>query len=583
MPRIKKGKLATRVALASELSFDSGLPSEMELQNAALDPLSKERRDEDGGPVLAGGLQRNAVTLAQAVNVIAANRNLIGQHSLGSGALAGINDLVSSKTFRHDGILSNVLDLGVSYLDTAVVEALGSVPYVRMAAAAIKLLVEVAKLFDDANFREGRPPLFQMTPRADTDRTISALEMLDTEDDWTRLYLPRTEAWSAFSGGATQALPDTDQTNPCQRWPIEEIAENGMAFSRKPLRGGGPPNFGVAPGSLDYVDDGAQSRIVESDITLPSQKNPTYANALDAGENLDAVSKLTFGRGEWMPSLSALGRAVWAMLGTNATTTLWAVDASKVESAWAEWHESMVWWRCFNEWTYGKGLSTTLPTTMGKEVTRSHIAVALSRLGAAQHDRLALAGTSGSERARRMRVLLVGRAADRGRSVGSESAKHAQRLAARQKSACGTVLGALVSADAPAFRGQSNKALRDHLLRERAQMLDAGKFDAVDLADVPDPNLRYRITERARSGGVRTDAAAIERADKKRKLEAWVIRTQVPDPLEFSGGVASDPEDESGGGYGLAIAGLLATAGLTAGGVALARRRRNNPTPRKGP
>lgn len=575
MPRLRKGLMSQPTKLAADLFFESNLPSEADLINAARDPLAAAREESDGGPRLARDMQKDAVTLAQAVNVIATERNFAGQSSLGDGALKSIGRLVASEVYKRDIRLSQVLGQGASLFDSIIGDALGSVPFVGIAASAIVVAVELAGLFNGSGYREGRAPLYQMSPRKDTDDTVAALHMLAEEGNWTRLFMPRTID-SLFADGESSALPgqsDGAWSPSCMPWPVseEQIASDGMSFNRLPYVEQ-PKRFGCAPGSLSYVDDGVQSRITESDVTVPRTKKPSYLDALNAGKNLQALTDLTFPRGEWLPSLAALGRAVWSMLGTHTGSTMFQVNASKVERAWQSWHDSMVAWRCFLVELHGQDLRAKLPPGMGKEQARAHISVWLARMGAAQHDRsvLTLADALGeADRYQRMRVLLTGRAPERGRSIGKHAVEHAADLAKRQRAACSTVLAALVSRDAPAFRGADNKALREHLGRERAAQLEAGRFDHVELADVPDRELRDRIRSRAQALG-RTDAEAAERARTKRELEAYVMRTQIPRPKRIGG---DEPTRVGGGsGDGGGGAGLLALLGAGALGAYMLKR-----------
>lgn len=567
--RVGKDDLSLGVIAAAWGSeFDSRLPSEADLANAARDPLASESRAAGS---LSGRLQRNSVSLAQAVHVIAANRNLAGQPSLGEDALRGILRLVSHETFVHDVSLQQVLQNGTSLIDGVLSQALGSVPFVSLAANAIVVAVQLARLFQGGDYREGRPPLYQMSPHKDNEETIAALRMLNGEDNWTRLFLPKTRG-RFFNDGQSSALPGNgaDGAPSCMPWEGEELASDGMYFHRE-VATSTAHRFGVAPGSLDYVDEGVQSRITEVDVTVPSTKRPSYLDALNAGENLKVLTDLTFPRGEWLPSLAALGRAVWSMLGTHTGTTMFSVNASKVEKAWQSWHDSMVAWRCFLVELHGQDLRTKLPSGLGKEGKRSHISVWLARMGAAQHDRSALTlpgAFNDANRYERMRVLLTGRAPERGASVGKHAVEHAADLAKRQRAACSTVLAALVSRDAPAFRGPDNKALREHLGRERTAQLDAGRFDHVELADVPDVGLRGRI-ERRLQGLERGDPRAAERARKKRELEAYVLRTQLPKPKRIGGDGPTRVGGDSGDGGG---AGWLALLGVGAVGAYMLKR-----------
>ena len=74
----KEQTSAAAVGPAFGHQFNSELPSETELANAANDPLRSPLTDNEKDPALATALQKNSVALAQAVQVIAANRGLSG-------------------------------------------------------------------------------------------------------------------------------------------------------------------------------------------------------------------------------------------------------------------------------------------------------------------------------------------------------------------------------------------------------------------------------------------------------------------------------------------------------------------------
>src|SRR5690606_9043933 len=92
-----------------------------------------------------------------------------------------------------------------------------------------------------------------------------------------------------------------------------------------------------------------------------------------------------------------------------------------------------------------------------------------------------------------------------------------------------TRLNALVSKDAPALR--ANRDLREHFLRERAAMRGGGRFDDIDLEEVPDEGLRSKLLARRRTqpgasaapvggtgGTTLADAGTVETKRRERDL-----------------------------------------------------------------
>lgn len=534
---------AKAVRPAFELRFSSTIESEGGIENAALDPSRVASRDADR---FARFIQEDAVSLTQAVQVFSVNRGFGALASLSETPLKPVRKLVSQAAFEKDRLVEALVSGGVSSVIDGVLKSTGSVPFVGLAADVIWSAVQLVYTFAGPGYREKRPPLFQMSPSKDSNETSDALSVLSDSRDWTGLFLPRTRG---ASGDALPGAPGWRESERDGGWqfirPLVDDDEQRDDVQR----------FGCAPGTIDYVDVGVQSRVTTDEATLPSKRKPRYSDVLKAGKNLQAARDLTFGLGQWLPSLSALARATWATCGQSNGTALFNIDAKRVRDEWSLWNDSMAAWRSFLMSVHGKRYDAHLPD-LGESARRRHIAIFLARVAAAHHDRTDITGVS------QLRSSITNGLPDVGTTaVGKRAAAHASQLLKRQQVAIRTSLAALVSANAPAFA--SSPRLRERLLEERARLLAAGKFDAVELDEVPDVNLRRRIQERLeRAGARRTDPAAQERAARKRKLEAFVIRSQVPRPLDF------ERPAEGGAGGLLALLGL----GLLAGGYAALRR-----------
>ncbi len=549
----KEDVSAAAIGPAFSLQYASSLPTEAELENAAADPLGDPLTERRQDPLFARKLQRDAVALGQAAQVLAVNGGSAAFASLGAGPMNQALKAVGESAFQSDIAVDRLASGAASIIDGAMT-SLGSVPFVGMAAGVIFAAVEFVYRFAGAGYREKRPPLYQMGPTKDENETVRALEMLKDGDAWTRLFLPKTVAVLELEGGG--ALPPgygTDGPHPTIGGWEERAADGGWEFQR-PLAEPTGRRFGCAPGSLTYVDDGVQARIAASDCTVPSKREPRYIDALRAGKNLEVMLDLVFPRGDWLPSLSALARAVWAVAGQSSSTAMFNINAAKVADEWQAFEDSMVEWRGFLQRVHGSDYDARLPQ-LSKEARRRHIALFLARVGAAHHDRIAVTDRATLE------VSITGRKPSSGQTVGKKSVEHARRLEERQRAAVKTTLNALVSKDAPAFR--SSKALRDSLLTERQALLAAGKFDAVEIGEVPDPGLRERILERrpARGNGF-ADPTYLERARRKRQLEAWLIRKSIPAPVGFDDPLPGG--DSGGAGLWLGLAAIAAGLGYVA-------------------
>ncbi|MGH1343798.1 MAG: hypothetical protein ACRBN8_19735 [Nannocystales bacterium] len=547
--------------------FESGLLDEKSLQNLALDPTSIKSRDVLGtkdNPLVAGTLQRNAVALAQSTHALAADLQLTGFDSLGQGALESILKIVGQETFLNDSDVRALAIEGVeSIIDFVVDGPLSAIPFVGAAARVVWSTVQL--VFESTKLEPGSlPPMFRMSPAADDRDTNIAINRLKGQsgDDWTPIFLPRTRGrW----GMVVESGP-------------EGRASGSAKFARDPA----PyydkhiPRLGCAPGDLFYVDGGVQARVTTGDVTIPSKsREPQYQTIMGTGNNPRALHSLVFGLSSWYPSLSSLGRSVWSLIGVRESTAMFQVDADQIADEWAQFAGATGIFRAHID----EHLTRRIPKG-SKDFKRPLIANYLANVGAAMHT-LRTRDEKGKLRELNQDQLLAA-ALDPGKragadSVGRRAVVHANNLLKRQRQTIQTPLNALVSANAPAFR--TNPALREFLLAERTKMLNAGRFDDLVLEEVPDPHLRKRISTRGRppGGSMSTnfvDPASAER-QRKHAAELSEVLKKVDKPVGFGGyGAEHDPEDESGGGFGLAIAGLVATAGLAAGGVALARRRR---------
>ena len=541
--------------------FDSGLLSEGELLNLARFPTrddSQEQLGNESNPRVSRTLQGNAVALAQAATAIATERGLSGLDSLGEDSFGAIARLVGQETFLHDANVKALVAGGAqSIIDSLVAGPMASVPFV---GAAASLLWNIGITIFKANGRESSlPPMLRLNPDGDNRATRDAVAILKDEEfnDWTPIFLPTTR-------GLWGLRPEEGGTHLSARQPAGEYAPDVW-------------RLGCAPGDLFYVDAGFQSRITKGDVTIPSNaRKPKYRNFLQTGDNPDAMHRLAFPLSEWFPSLSALGRSVWSLVGTRESVAMFQVDALKVAGEWDEFADSTASFRQLMDEQLDKRVAN-----YGKDYKRGVIARNLGNYAAALHT---LRHRTSNDKLRELsRDELLAAALDPAKragadSVGRQAVKHAKHLHTRQIQAAKTPLNALVSKNAPALR--NNPDLRETFMRHRTAQLDAGKFDGLSLDDVPDARLRERILERT-SPSVRTgaptgfaDPGKVEQQRRIAKEVQWSLES-IDRPLGFGGyGAEQDPDDETGGGYGLAIAGLVATAGLAAGGVALARRRR---------
>lgn len=547
---------AAKKIVLEESKYESDLPSEEEAINAARNPAGTKWLGNELNPELASTLQGNAVSLAQASYAIALNLGLAGSSSL--GGIDSLVELVGQAAFSNDVDIRALALMGTdSAIDMIVDGPLAAVPFVGSAAKAVWSMVQV--IYSATRVPEvALPPMFRLNPAEDDNDTRSAIARVKgrhKSDDWTPLFLPRqTGLWKM------------------------KVVDGGMEFSRgdrAELYDDDIFALGCAPGDLFYVDAGAQSRVTTGNVTIPSNSSdPKHSNVLSTGDNPFALHNLVFGLGEWYPSLSALGRSVWSVLGTR-NAAMFQVDAAQVAKEWAKFATATAYFRADMDKQLGARI-----TISGKTQKRVQIAGYLGNVGAAMHT-LRARDAKGNLR-RLTQDELLAAALDPGKragadTVGKQAVMHANHLARRQRQAAQTSINALVSKNAPALR--KNKELRDFFMSQRTKLLDAGKFDGLSLDEVPDEQLRKRIVNRSRPPGGDMPTAFVDPVSAERQRqhqkEMRANLQKIDRPLGFGGyGAERDPDDETGGGYGLAIAGLAVTAGLAAGGIALARRRR---------
>ncbi len=531
----------TRPIAFGDVFFTSRM-SEVELENArrlptkvppALMPLTAE-------------WQQEALKLAQAPHVIAANAGLGNFRSLGKKSLDSILRIVSQQVFDEDSDMQRFLDVGAplfSVFDQISI-GLGSVPFV---GSALNVIVSVVKMIM-ARGPVPLPPQLKMDPANDEREVNQALSMVRSMGDWTPLFLPHPGELSDDYGG----------------WRMAQ-EEGGYRFGTG--SGGG---FGCAPGDLYYVAKGVQARIGSGDVALPGGKKPRHREFLTQGNNRNLLRTRVFSIGEWYPGLASLGRSVWSMVGTSDSTAMFQVDPLALITAWTKYSAAL-----------GK-FRSSMDVWLGRRIGRKRsgpkrrlIAAYLSNVGAAFHDARMGDGSPLSTQ-QLLELALDANRRPLPETVGEQAVRASASLSRRQWAASGTTLNALVSKNAPALLARAD--LRDHFLRERKQLLDAGRFNHVDLSEVPDEILRQAIEERRRRGSAFggptefVDAAATER--DRRDREGWEDeRRKIPTPPGMTGFGVPDEPDVTGGGNSMLAATLVAAAGL--GGTAVYLRSRS--------
>ncbi len=532
--------------------FFTNRMSEGQLDNA-------RRLPERSLSALAGPWQQEAMRLAQAPHVIAANGGLGHFRSLGKTTLKSIGSLVSQEVFDEDTNLASFVEHAPELFSTfdVVASALRSVPFVGMAVGTI---VSVARIVTKAlKHRVPWPPQLEMDPDNDAAEVDEALRILRSGGDWTPLFLPPPRGPENVEQGG---------------WEMSQ-EEGGFRFGRG---GGEGVGFGCAPGDLFFVAKGVQSRISTGDVTIPNDsRTPRRSLILRKGENPAALRERVFSIGEWYPGLAALGRSVWSMVGTDHSATMFQVDGYALIAAWSEYHHSTSRFRDAMDRWLGEELSNG-----SKRWKREMIAGYLSNVGAAFHDVRTADGRPLAQ-ADLLELALDANQRPIAETVGMQATRAASNLVMRQHGKSKTRLNALVSKNAPALLG--DKALREHFLKERAALLEAGAFDGVELDEVPDKGLRSRLSARLRAnpegpavspgllGGVSSfvDPASAER---KRRQAADVEWDTGPRPPPMTGfGVPTEPEATRGSG-GVLAATLVAAAGLGGTAFVLERRKR---------
>lgn len=492
--------------------------------------------------------------LAQAPHVIAANRGLGNFLSLGAKTTDSIYRLVSQDVFEFDSDTTRFVSSAADVFSTfdAIATGLNTVPFVGVALGATLRIVETVIRKTRAEVE--LPPALLMDPKRDESLVNSALGLLRSGADWTDLFLPAESAGGDHGG-----------------WRIaEHDAEGGLLFSRGLPSDG---RFGCAPGDLFFVAAGVKSRIPTANVTIPRDSAPPHSVVLRTGENPQSLRDLVFSLGEWYPGLAALGRSVWSMIGTAQSAAMFNVDGYRLIGAWSDYHHSLERYREYADSFLGRDLQRG-----GKGFKRDLIRVYLATVGAAFHD----VRTADGNPLNQEQLLELALDANRRpvqETVGRQAARAASVLVERQYEALETPLNALVSKDAPAFR---DKGLREHLHRERSRLLDAGKFDGVEIDEVPDAGLRTAIQNRRRTSpelpsfdgptGL-ADAGSVAR-DREQLAQVNWDAAKIRRPLDMTGlGVPVEPDSE-GGGSVLALS-LLAAAGV-GGAAALYLRNRKH-------
>ncbi len=532
-------------------TFTTTRMSEAQLDNA-------RRLPEASLNTLAGPWQQEAMKLAQAPHVIAANQGLGHFRSFGEKTLKSIGSLVSQEIFEEDTNLGRFLEHAPELFSSfdVISSALRSVPFVGMAVGTI---VSVAQILTKAlKYRVPWPPQLEMDPDNDAAEVDEALRMIRSGGNWTPLFLPPPRG------------PENDEQG---GWAMFQ-EEGGFRFGR----GGEGFGFGCAPGDLFFVAKGVQSRISTGDVTIPNDsRTPRHSLILRKGENPVSMRERVFSIGEWYPGLAALGRSVWSMVGTAHSAAMFQVDGYALIAAWSEYHHSTARFRDAMDRWLGRELSNG-----SKRWKREMIAGYLSNVGAAFHDVRTADGHLLSE----SQLLDLAMDANRrpvAETVGMQATRSASNLVMRQYAASGTRLNALVSKNSPALLG--DKALREHFLKERATLLDADRFDGVELDEVPDKGLRNSLLARWRtnpegptvSAGLAGSTLSFVdpvSAEKKRRQAAEIEWDTVPKPPTMTGlGVPTEPEATAGSGKVLAAT-MVAAAGLAGTALVLHRRKR---------
>lgn len=540
--------------IAFGAEFDTSRMSEAQMKNAA-------RLPESDPSALEGPWQSEAMVLAQAPHVIAAQRGLGNFRSFGEGTLDAIGALVSQEVFDLDTDVVPFLENASEWFSRfdAITEGLKSVPFVGV---ALGVIVSVAKIMRSALKNEvPLPPRLEMDPRSDVGEVNRALRLIRSGGDWTPLFLPKDGPVNAEYGGWTTTQED-----------------GGFRFGR-----GTGEQFGCAPGDLFFLARGVQARISTADVTIPSSsRKPPRSLILRTGQNPTTLRERVISIGEWYPSLAALGRSVWSMMGAPDSAAMFQVDGYALIGGWLDYHHATARFKdAMDRWLGQKLISGSKPWK------REQIAGYLAHVGAAFHDVRNKDGSPLSE-GELLELVMDANRRPVAETVGMQAARAGSNLVIRQYAASRTRLNALVSKDAPALR--ANRDLREHFLRERAALRSAGRFDDIDPREVPDDALRSKLLARRRTGsgaestplGVAGEMALADAGtvEKKRRERELADLDAIPKPPPMTGfGVPTG--SKSGSHSGLVLgATLVAATGL--GGVALAAHRRKRSGQRRG-
>ena len=514
--------------------------SETQLDNARRLPEGSQRR-------LGEAWQAEAMKLAQAPQVIAANAGLGNFRSVGAETVDAIGKLVSQEVFDTDTQVARFVDTTAALFSDfdALTSSLQSVPFVGV---ALGTMLSIARVVQGAlTQRRPLPPQLQMDPDNDAAEVNAALRMLRTREDWTPLFLPNAGPTEDEQGGWSMVQED-----------------GGFRFGR----GEDSTGFGCAPGDLFYVARGVQARIGPSDVTIPNDsRSPRYSLVLRKGQNPASLRSRVFSLGAWYPGLAALGRSVWSMIGTADSAAMFQVDGHRLIEGWSDHHLSTA--------RFKDAMDVWLGRAMGngsKRWKREMIAGYLAHVGAAFHDVRTFDGRELSQAAL-LELALDANRRPVAQTVGMQATRAASNLVTRQYAAAMTPLNALVSKNAPALR--TNDDLRTHFHKSRAQQLAAGAFDDVDLDEVPDQTLRGKLEARrsphAPSAGAPTSFADPVTVERRQRDRRWVSLDLIPRPPSMTGLGVPEPDTKPGNGRALGVA-LVAAAGL--GGAALVSRAR---------
>jgi hypothetical protein len=535
-------------------AFESSRMSEDDMKNAARFP-------EASPSSMSSGWQSEAMKLAQAPHVIAANLGLGAFRSQGMELLESIEELVSQEVFDLDTDVARFLRVASDAFSRfdEVSSALRAVPYV---GAVLGVIVSVARTVKKSvEYRAPLPPQLKMDPVHDAEEVTAALQMIRSRGDWTPLFLPNEGPTNAEQGGWTMVQED-----------------GGFRFGR----GDRVTGFGCSPGDYFFVAKGVQARIGTKDVTIPNDsRTPRHSLILRKGQNPVSLRERVFSIGEWYPGLAALGRSVWSMINSPDSAAMFQVDGFALIEGWSNYHHSTARFKDAMDRWLGRELKNG-----SKRWKRDMIAGYLSHVGAAFHDVRRADGSVLSQE-ELLELALDANRRPVAQTVGMQAVRAASSLVKQQYAVSGTRLNALVSKDAPAL--VANRELRDHFLKKRAELQEVGRFDTVDLAEVPDESLRSKLVASRRTnpeGAQRpvgapgamgfADPVVVAREERwRREVELELI--PKPPPMTGLGVPLVEPKPTQGSGR-LLGATLVAAAGLGSVAFYAHRRRRAHRT-----